>query len=66
MNKYEAVKNSILKNLGEFSEFVVDLGITNFYDLVDYIIDLHNFRVKVYKENKSLATKIMKEIEKEG
>lgn len=66
MNKYEAVKNSILKNLGEFSEFVADLGITNYYDLVEYIIDLHNFRAKVYKQDEKLAKKIMKEIEKEG
>lgn len=65
MNKYEVVKNSILKNLGELSEFVADLGITNYYDLVDYIIDLHNFRAKVYKENKELATRISKAIEKE-
>ena len=51
MEEYETLKNSIYKHIGEFSEFVVDnFGITNYYDLVDLIIDLHNFRAKMYKK----------------
>lgn len=66
MDKSELMINSIYKNIQELAEFCAyDLGITNYYDLVDYIIDLHNFRARVYKENKPLAQKIIKELEEE-
>ena len=66
MNDMEKMEKSLLKNLQEFVEFVVDdLKITNYYDLVDNICDLHNFRAKTYKKDKELALEIMKEIEEE-
>lgn len=66
MEEYETLKNSIYKNIGEFSEFVVDnFGITNYYDLVDLIIDLHNFRAKMYKKDKKLTMLVLKELESE-
>lgn len=59
MNSYETMEQSIMKNLQELSEFVVDeFGISNYYDLVDLLVDLYNFKVLVYKRNKELAKKI--------
>ena len=59
MNNYEIMEKSIMKNLQELSEFVVDeFGISNYYDLVDLLVDLYNFKVLVYKRNKELAKKI--------
>ena len=67
MNSYDIMYNSLMKNIQELSEFLVDeFGLTGYYDLVDYIIDLYNFKVGVYKENKELALKIVKELEREG
>ena len=67
MNSYDIMYNSLMKNIQELSEFLVDeFGLTGYYDLVDYMIDLHNFKVGVYKENKELALKILKEIERES
>lgn len=67
MEEYDLMEQSLLKNLQEFVEFVVyDLHITNYYDLINTIIDLHNFRAKTYKKNKDLALEIIKEIEKES
>lgn len=67
MNKYDICYNSLLKNIQELCEFLVDeFDIVSYYDLIDYIIDLHNFKVGVYKENKELALKILKEIESEN
>lgn len=61
MEEYETLKRSIDKNIQEFAEFIVDtFGITNYYDLLDMIIDLHNFRAKVYKQDRILYFKIDK------
>jgi hypothetical protein len=67
MEDYDLMEQSLLKNLQEFVEFCVyDMKITNYYDLVDTIVDLHNFRAKAYKKNKDLTLEIIKEIEKES
>lgn len=66
MEKCEIMEQSILKNLQELSEFLVlDCGIDNYYDLFDYIADLHNFRAKMYKIDKKLTEKVMKQVEEE-
>lgn len=66
MNSYDIMYNSLMKNIQELSEFLVDeFGVVSYYDLVDYITDLYNFKVSVYKENKELALKILKELESE-
>lgn len=67
MEEYETLKRSIDKNIQEFAEFIVDtFGITNYYDLVDMIIDLHNFRAKVYKQDRVLYFKIDKALKGEN
>ena len=66
MNRYDIMYNSIQKNIQELCEFLVDeFDIVSYYDLIDYITDLYNFKVSVYKENKELALKISKELERE-
>ena len=66
MKEYETFKNSIYKNIQEFSEFVVDnFNVNNYYDLVDLMIDLHNFRAKMFKKNRNLTMMILEELEKE-
>lgn len=67
MEEYETLKRSIDKNIQEFAEFIVDtFGITNYYDLLDMIIDLHNFRAKVYKQDRVLYFKIDKALKEEN
>lgn len=67
MEEYETLKQSIDKNIQEFAEFIVDtFGITNYYDLLDMIIDLHNFRAKVYKQDRILYFKIDKALKGEN
>lgn len=67
MEEYETLKRSIDKNIQEFAEFIVDtFGITNYYDLLDMIIDLHNFRAKVYKQDRVLYFKIDKALKGEN
>lgn len=66
MEEYETLKNSIYKNIQEFTEFVVDnFKVTNYYDLVDLMIDLHNFRAKMFKKDRNLAMMILEELEDE-
>lgn len=66
MEECELFEYSLNKNLQEFVEFVVyNLHINNYYDLVDYIVNLHNFRAKIYKSNKELAEKIIYELKEE-
>ena len=66
MEKYEILEQSIMKNIQELSEFIVDnFDITNYYDLVDLMIDLHNFKAKMYKRDKQLTMEILKELETE-
>lgn len=66
MNRYDIMYNSIQKNIQELCEFLVDeFDIVSYYDLIDYITDLYNFKVGVYKENKELALKVLKELESE-
>ena len=67
MEEYETLKRSIDKNIQEFAEFIVDtFGITNYYDLVDMIIDLHNFRARVYKQDRDLFFKIDNTLKEEN
>lgn len=67
MEEYETLQQSIDKNIQEFAEFIVDtFGITNYYDLLDMIIDLHNFRAKVYKQDRVLFFKIDKALKGEN
>lgn len=67
MEEYDLMEKSLMKNSREFIEFVVDnLHITNYYDLVDRIIELNNFRARAYKKDKKLTLEIIKELEKEN
>lgn len=61
--KYELMEQSILKNIQELSEECVDnFHVTNYYELSDLITNLWNIRAKLYKKNKDLYEKIVKEI----
>lgn len=65
MDESEIVKTSLLNNIQELSEFLAyDMHINSYYDLVDKLVNLHNFRAKVYKKDKSLYEEIKNEIEK--
>lgn len=67
MEEYDLMEKSLMKNIQEFTEFIVDnLHITNYYDLVDRIIELNNFRARAYKKDKKLTLEIIKELEKEN
>lgn len=38
MNKYELMENSLMKNIQELSEYLVDnLNVTNYYELLDIL-----------------------------
>ena len=38
MDKYELMENSLMKNIQELSEYLVDnLNITNYYELLDIL-----------------------------
>ena len=66
MEDYDLLKNSIYKNIQEFTEFVVnEFNITNYYDLVEYIIDLHNFKAKVWKLDQELFIRTEKELKRD-
>lgn len=63
MNKYDICYNSLLKNIQEFCEFCVDdLKVSGYYDLVDYIIELVNFKATMYQENKELTLKVWEQV----
>ena len=63
MNKYDLMKNSILKNIQELSEFCVDdMHVDNYYDLIDLMIELWNIRAKLKKKNNNLFEEIKKEL----
>jgi len=63
--KYEALKRSIDKNGQEFIEFLADtFKVYNFYDLVEEIAKLYNFRAIAFKRNKGEAMAIYKEAER--
>jgi hypothetical protein len=67
MDKYEVMENSMLKNIQEFCEDIVDqFGVTNYYELIDLIYDLWNFRVIVQQLNPKLYKDIKEQIEKEN
>ncbi len=67
MENYGILEQNLMKNIQEFSEFVVDnFGITNYYDLVDLMIDLHNFKAKMYKRDKKLTMEILNELGSEN
>ena len=66
MNSYDIMYNSLMKNIQELSEFCVDeLGCTGYYDLVDKIIDLYNFKVLMFKEHRNVAEMVNNELESE-
>jgi hypothetical protein len=67
MDKYEVFKNSMLKNMQEFCEDIVDqFGVENYYDLIDLIYDLWNFRSIVQQVRPRLYKDIQEQIEKEN
>lgn len=64
--EYDLMKQSLLKNLQEFSEECVDnYRINNYYELSDLIVDLWNIRAKLIKKDKKLYENILKELESE-
>jgi hypothetical protein len=67
MDKYEVFENSMLKNMQEFCEDIVDqFGVENYYDLIDLIYDLWNFRAITKQLNPRLYKDIQEQIEKEN
>ena len=61
--EYELMRQSILKNIQELSEFCVDnMHISNYYDLIDLMTELWNIRAKLHKKNKDLYEEIVKEL----
>ncbi|MBR5303490.1 MAG: hypothetical protein IKU37_01520 [Candidatus Gastranaerophilales bacterium] len=63
MNKYDIIHNSLQKNIQELSEFLVDeFGITNYYDLVDLMIELFNFKLITKNEYNDTYNKVMKHL----
>ena len=63
--KYEALKRSIDKNGQELTEFLADtFKVSNYYDLVEEIAKLYNFRAIAFKRNKGEAMAIYKEAER--
>lgn len=63
MNKYDVMYNSLQKNIQEFCEFCVDdLKTTGYYDLIDYITELHNFRAIMYQKDKEMTTSIWEQV----
>lgn len=66
MDKYETMKNSILKNIGELSEDLVDtFKVKNYYELIDLLYELWNTRAIVYAENPDLKKIVKEKLEKE-
>jgi len=67
MDNYETMENSMLKNIQEFCEDIVDqFGVTNYYELIDLIYDLWNFRALTKQLNPKLYKDIKEQIEKEN
>ena len=67
MDNYEVMENSMLKNIQEFCEDIVDqFGVTNYYELIDLIYDLWNFRAITKQLNPKLYKDIKEQIEKEN
>lgn len=63
MNKYDVCYNSIQKNIQELCEFLVDdCKVSGYYDLVDYMIELINFKAIMYQENKELTQKVWERV----
>lgn len=63
MNAYETMNNSILKNIQELSETLVDdFYVNNYYELNDLLYELWNFKVKLYKKDQKLYTEIANEL----
>ena len=64
MEKCDLMRNSILKNIQELSEFLVEeFNITNYYDLTDYMIDLFNFKLITKNEFNDTYKKVLEHIE---
>lgn len=67
MDNYEIMENSMLKNIQEFCEDIVDqFGVKNYYELIDLIYDLWNFRAITKQLNPKLYKDIKEQIEKEN
>ena len=63
MNAYETMNNSILKNIQELSETLVDdFNVNNYYELNDLLYELWNLRAKLYKKDQKLYTEIVNEL----
>ena len=61
--KYELMDQSISKNIQELTEFCVDnMHVSNYYDLIDLMIELWNIRAKLKKKNNKLFEEIKKEL----
>ena len=61
--KYELMDQSISKNIQELTEFGVDnMHVSNYYDLIDLMIELWNIRAKLKKKNNKLFEEIKKEL----
>jgi hypothetical protein len=59
------MNNSILKNIQELSETLVDdFYVNNYYELNDLLYELWNFRAKLYKKDQKLYTEIVNELMK--
>ena len=65
MENYEQLHNSLAKNSQELTEFLADtFKVSNYYDLVEEIAKLYNFRAIAFKRNKGEAMAIYKEAER--
>lgn len=65
MKNYEQLHNSLAKNSQELTEFLADtFKVSNYYDLVEEIAKLYNFRAIAFKRNKGEAMAIYKEAER--
>lgn len=63
MDNYELMENSVQKNIQELTEFCVDnMHVSNYYDLIDLMIELWNIRAKLKKKDNKLFEEIKKEI----
>lgn len=46
MDKYEIMENSLMKNIQELSEYLVDnLNITNYYELLDILKFVYDIKM---------------------
>ena len=64
--EYELMENSILKNIQELSETLVDdFYVNNYYELTDLIYELWNVRAKLCEKNIKLYREIERVLKEE-